>query len=464
MFKKASIQHLLLLGFISLFIVVGCSKDDGNSNTTDDTNNDDGNPIPTFTGEVLWVKTFGGSGIDQATAVVESNDGNYMVVGSTFSADGDLAGLKTTTDSDYWVMKLDKDGAVLWSKVYGGSEDELASDIAKTSDGGFVISGYSRSDNCFPDSNGGFHDYWILKIDSSGNEVWCQNFGYPGSDQANAVIETKEGHIFTTGYFDVTASEGEGNENRGELGNLHGVGEYWGIKMDSEGDFFWKRYHGGSNNDRSYDVVQTADDGFILIGSSESSDFDITDSKGSYDFWAIKLNADGDLQWTKSYGGLEIDVAYAIISSQDGNYFIVGDTRSSDQDVSQNNGNADMWLVKIAPDGSLLWEKNFGGDQFDSAKDIISMGDGNFLITGSSRSANGDATSNQGQNDAWTILIDDNGNLLLEKNMGGTGLDFSEGAMRTMDGSVIIVGNTESSDGDIPNNNGIKDLLIYKLK
>lgn len=467
--KQNSILTVFVVGLLSLFILGACSKDDPNNPTTDDTSNtddttnDDGNPQASFNGEIVWLKTFGGSGIDQATSVVVADDGNYVVVGSTYSADGDLAGIKDGTDSDFWVMKLDTDGNILWNKVYGGTEDELASDITKTSDGGYVLSGYSRSDNCFAGSNGGFHDYWILKIDGAGNEVWCQNFGYPGSDQANAVIETKEGHVFAAGYFDVTASGGEGNENRDPSGEMHGVGEYWGIKMDADGDFFWKRYHGGSNNDRSYDVIQTADDGFIMIGSSESEDFDINDSRGSYDFWAIKLSADGSLEWTKSYGGLEIDVAYAITQSGDGNYFLVGDTRSSDQDVSENKGNADMWLVKISPTGNLIWQKNYGGTQFDSAKDIVPMGDGTFLITGSSRSNDGDATSNQGENDAWLILIDDDGTLLLEKNVGGSSLDFSEGAAKTADGSVIIVGNTESNDGDIPNNNGIKDLMIYKL-
>ena len=143
---------------------------------------------------------------------------------------------------------------------------------------------------------------------------------------------------------------------------------------------------------------------------------------------------------------------------------IVGDTRSSDQDVSQNYGNADMWIVKISPNGNLIWEKNYGGDQFDSAKAIVPMGDGTFLVTGSSRSAGGDVSSNRGQNDAWCILIDSDGTLLMDKNIGGSNLDFSEGVIKTMDGSVIIVGNTESTDGDIPSNNGIKDFLIYKLK
>ncbi len=466
--KKRNLTYLFLLPTLFFFILAACSKDDGTPNnpppddTTDDTT-DDG-PLGSFTGELLWVKTFGGSDIDQATDIIEANDGNYIIVGSTYSTDGELSGIKTAPDSDYWVVKLSKDGTILWNKVYGGAEDELATGITKTSDGGYVISGYSRSDNCFPGSNGGFHDYWLLKIDSNGNEMWCQNFGYPGSDQANAVIETKEGELFVTGYFDVSASEGEGNEDRSINGTTHGVGEYWGIKMDAQGAFFWKRYFGGSNNDRSYDVIQTADSGFLMIGSSESADFDITDSKGSYDFWVVKVSATGVKEWTKSYGGVEIDVAYGITATADGNYLIAGDTRSLDQDVSQNNGNADMWLIKISPNGNLIWEKNFGGSQFDSAKDIIPINDGNFLITGSSRSNNLDVSLNKGENDAWFIIVDDSGEMLFEKSLGGSSLDFSEAALHTSDGSVIIVGNTESNNGDIPLNKGIKDLLVYKIK
>lgn len=466
--KKRNLTYLFLLPVLSFFILVACNKDDGTPNDppTDDTTDDttDDGPLGSFTGDLLWVKTFGGSGIDQATAIVEATDGNYVIVGSSYSTDGELSGLKTSPDSDYWVLKLSKDGAILWNKVFGGTEDELATGITKTSDGGYVISGFSRSDNCYPGSNGGFHDYWLLKIDGNGNEVWCQNFGYPGSDQANAVIETREGELFVAGYFDVSASEGEGNEDRGSNGTLHGVGEYWGIKLDAQGDFFWKRYFGGSNNDRSYDAIQTADGGFLMIGSSESADFDITDSKGSYDFWVVKISAIGVKEWTKSYGGSEIDVAYSISASADGNYFIAGDTRSIDQDVSQSNGNADMWLIKIGPNGNLLWEKNFGGDQFDSAKAIVPISDGNFLITGSSRSSNLDVTVNQGENDAWFLVVNGNGEMLFEKSLGGTSLDFSEAALYTTDGSVIIVGNTESNNGDIPLNKGIKDLLVYKIK
>ena len=436
-------------------MVVGCKSDDETPIITD--------PPAEFNGTLAWVETFGGSGIDQATAVVTTEDGAYMVVGSTYSNDGHFAGLKSTTDADYFLMRVRPDGGVDWTKVYGGDDDELATGITKTSDGGYVLVGYSRSDNCFTGSNGGFHDYYILKVDTQGNEIWCQNFGYPGSDQAQNIIETREGDLMVTGFFDVSASGGQGNDDRENSGTLHGVGEYWGIKLDADGQFFWKRYFGGSNNDRSYNVMQTNDGGFVLIGSSESDDFDITDGKGSYDYWAVKLSAEGDLEWTRSFGGSEIDIAYDIATTLDGNFLIVGDARSNDQDVSTNYGNADIWLVAIDPQGNLIWEKSLGGSMFDSAKDLLPMNDNLYCVTGSSRSNDVDVTTNNGENDAWTVVVDAQGTIIFEGAIGGSSLDFSEGAAQGVDGALLIVGNTESSDGDIIQNLGYKDILIYKI-
>ena len=451
LFQTSSLFSYLIMGLM----VVGCKSDDETPIITD--------PPAEFNGTLAWVETFGGSGIDQATAVVTTEDGAYMVVGSTYSNDGHFAGLKSTTDADYFLMRVRPDGGVDWTKVYGGDDDELATGITKTSDGGYVLVGYSRSDNCFTGSNGGFHDYYILKVDTQGNEIWCQNFGYPGSDQAQNIIETREGDLMVTGFFDVSASGGQGNDDRENAGTLHGVGEYWGIKLDADGQFFWKRYFGGSNNDRSYNVMQTNDGGFVLIGSSESDDFDITDSKGSYDYWAVKLSAEGDLEWTRSFGGSEIDIAYDIATTLDGNFLIVGDARSNDQDVSTNYGNADIWLVAIDPQGNLIWEKSLGGSMFDSAKDLLPMNDNLYCVTGSSRSNDVDVTTNNGENDAWTVVVDAQGTIIFEGAIGGSSLDFSEGAAQGVDGALLIVGNTESSDGDVIQNLGYKDILIYKI-
>jgi len=451
LFQTSSLFSYLIMGLM----VVGCKSDDEIPIITD--------PPAEFNGTLAWVETFGGSGIDQATSVVATGDGAYMVVGSTYSNDGHFAGLKSTTDADYFLMRVRPDGGVDWTKVYGGDDDELATGITKTSDGGYVLVGYSRSDNCFTGSNGGFHDYYILKVDGQGNEIWCQNFGYPGSDQAQDIIETREGDLMVTGFFDVSASGGQGNDDRENAGTLHGVGEYWGIKLDADGQFFWKRYFGGSNNDRSYNVMQTNDGGFVLIGASESDDFDITDSKGSYDYWAVKLSVEGDLEWTRSFGGSEIDIAYDIATTLDGNFLIVGDARSNDQDVSTNYGNADIWLVAIDAQGNLIWEKSLGGSMFDSAKDLLPMNNNLYCVTGSSRSNDVDVTTNNGENDAWTVVVDAQGTIIFEVAIGGSSLDFSESAAQGVDGALLIVGNTESNDGYIIQNLGYKDILIYKI-
>ena len=235
--------------------------------------------------------------------------------------------------------------------------------------------------------------------------------------------------------------------------------------MDATGEYVWRRYFGGSNNDRSYAAMETSDGSFMVIGSSESNDFDITDSKGSYDYWVVKISATGDNLFTKSYGGGEIDVAYAMCEAGTDQYLLVGDARSTDQDVSNPKGNADLWLIKINDNGNLLWEKSLGGMSFDSGKGIVPAPEGNYAITGSSRSSDQDVSTNQGENDAWTLIVDGSGNLVFEMSVGGSSLDFGEDLTMSHDGSsLIVVGNTESNNGDITQNKGIKDALIFKIK
>ena len=200
-----------------------------------------------------------------------------------------------------------------------------------------------------------------------------------------------------------------------------------------------------------------------MVGSSDSADVDIKDSKGAYDFWVVKISETGTLLWEKSFGGSQTDEARSITRSNDGNYIIVGDTRSSDLDVSINSGGADLWAIKISPIGELIWEKTFGGNSFDVARSISKTQDGDFIISGSSRSIDGDLTNNNGQNDAWVIKIDGNGKLKWQKTIGGSEIDFAYDAVELNDGTVIAVGESSSRDIDILENKGFSDLLILKL-
>jgi hypothetical protein len=447
-----------IIPVIVLSLLFSCKKDDNSGDLpTDD------DPMQTeLEGVIDLVKTYGGSGEDKATAIVRADDGGYVVFGSTKSNDGDIVD-KTDTNSDFWALKLTADGEKVWSKTYGGSNDEEGNSIQKTNDGGYILSGYSRSSDGDVGGNEGFQDFWIVKIDGSGTLQWEQHYGFAGGEQCFTAFPTSDGGYFASGLLDVTGSNGQGNDDG--RNPEHGVGEFWGIKMDSEGEKQWRRYFGGTNNDRSYDALETDDGGFLLVGASESDDFDITDSRGSYDFWVVRVNADGDKLWTKSFGGSEIDVAYAVTKSADGNYILVGDTRSTDQDVSNPLGNADLWVVKFSDNnGAMIWEKTYGGTEFESAKSINPMANGNYLISGATRSSNGDVTNNNGQNDAWVIIIDEDGELQFEMAVGGSALDFGNDALETTDGKLILVGDTESNDLDISTNRGFNDFLFVRIK
>ena len=209
--------------------------------------------------------------------------------------------------------------------------------------------------------------------------------------------------------------------------------------------------------------METTDNNFIIVGSSDSDDFNIENNKGSYDFWMIKISATGALLLEKSFGGSAIDEARAIAATNDGNFIIVGDTRSSDVDVSLNNGGADIWIIKVSAEGDLIWEKTMGGSSFDVAKAVSKTQDNGFLIAGSSRSLD-NGFENKGQNDALILKIDENGNLLWQKTIGGSEVDFLYDVVELNNKAIIAVGESNSSDKDISENKGFTDALIIQLK
>ena len=166
------------------------------------------------------------------------------------------------------------------------------------------------------------------------------------------------------------ASGGAGATGKGNSQANHGVGEFWGTKIDALGNIQWRKFFGGTNNDRAYGLVRSFDGGFIMTGFAESDDSDITNTKGSYDYWLVKVDDGGNLVWERSFGGSGIDVSYDIERTEDNAYVVVGHTFSTDKNVSANHGESDIWLIKISESGELLWEKTYGGSAFESANSV----------------------------------------------------------------------------------------------
>ena len=411
--------------------------------------------------QVEQVLTIGGTKNESAQSIVSTPDGGYAVLGYTQSMDGDISN-KTDTSFDYWFLKFDASGQQQWQKVYGGSDDDRGEDLITTNDGGYAILGSSKSNDGDVSNNSGSNDFWVAKLDASGTIIWEKSFGYVGADSAFSIIQTQDNGFLLSGVLDVSASDGAGN-NRVNM-ERHAGGDYWVIKIDTMGDLQWSRYFGGTFTDTAYDSAQTQDGNFLIMGSSDSDDVDINNNKGTYDFWVVKLNNTGTLLWEKSFGGTEIDEARAITTTADGNFFIAGDSRSNDIDLSTNNGAADVWIIKLNSEGDLLWEKTFGGSSFDGIKAIYKTQNNEFLVAGNSRSSDGNLTKNNGQNDAWIFKINAQGNIKWQTSIGGSNVDLLMGITELNDGNIIGVGNTNSSDIDISENKGFSDVLIIKAK
>ena len=447
MYKK-SLYHLLGVFFITSCLI-NCSEDNDNS-------------TPQKSGvEIDFITSLGGSKNESAQAVIKTTDGGYAILGHAQSMDGDITN-KSNESYDYWLLKYDAANQLQWQKTYGGSDDDRGADLIQTSDGGYAVIGKSKSSDLDVSENTGFEDFWVAKLDSSGSISWEYTFGFAGSDSPYSIIQTNDNGYLLTGVLDVSASNGQGDRN--SIVSRHAGGDYWAIKLNASGVKQWSNYYGGSYTDTAYDAIQTEDGGYIIIGSSDSDDVDISNNRGTYDFWAIKISDTGALVWEKSFGGSEIDEAHAISQTTDGNYLIVGDTRSNDLDISQSNGAADLWVIKITPEGTLLWEKTLGGSNFDVGRSISKTQDNGFLISGSSRSTDGNLTTNKGQNDAWVVKINNSGDLEWQKTIGGSEVDFFYDATELNDQTIVAVGDSSSSNEDISENNGFTDLLILKLK
>ncbi len=446
-------RNLIIYGFLMFFF--SCAKEEAevayDSLRTD------------FEGSLEWVKSFGGSGAESANAIIRTSDGGFAVLGYTSSIDGDIT-TKTEEENDYWLLKFDTEGNLQWNRTYGGSKDDVGQSLAQTTDGGYVLTGYSMSDDGDASKNQGFHDNWILKLDEKGDLEWESSYGFSGHDHSYDILQTADGGFFFTGFLDITSARADGNTEKGNGLTSHGVGEFWGTKIDEEGSVQWRGYFGGTNNDRAHAVVQAADGGFVMTGFSESDDFDISNTNGSYDFWMVKVDTFGNLAWEHSFGGSGIEVSYDIAKTEDGGYVVVGNTFSNDGDIAQNKGASDIWMVKVDSEGNLLWERTFGGSEFDLAQAVVQSKDGGYLITGNSKSSDVDAFENNGENDIWVLKTNGNGDVVWQKSFGGSGLDFGLDLLEDENGHILVVGESASTDFDSLLSKGKIDLILLKIK
>ena len=413
-----------------------------------------------FDSDFRSVNIYGGSNEDIAHSIIKTEDGGFAVIGNTKSNDNDLY-FKTTDVSDILFLKFNSNLELDYIKTYGGSDDDRGYDLVQLADQGFILLGYSKSSDGDASLNKGQHDNWIIRIDKKGEIIWEKSFGFSGHDHAYNIIPTLDGGFFFNGFLDVTASNGLGmDDKKNRSSKKHGVGEFWCHKIDKNGNLKWRKYYGGTNNDRSYDAIQTSNGDFIVIGTSESNDYEISSSKGSYDMWVIKLDNNGNLLWEKSFGGKGYDGGQAVIENSYGNIMILGQTNSFDGDITNPLGSSDFFLVNITKKGEILNIENLGTSNFDSGKSIMELDDGSLLLLG--HTTNISSLEGNIGSDILFVKTLPNGAFIEKQTLGGTGIDIGYDFTQLLDGSVIIVGSSNSEDGFFSKNYGKEDVFIAK--
>ncbi|MDR0664008.1 MAG: hypothetical protein LBF86_00580 [Helicobacteraceae bacterium] len=412
---------------------------------------------------IEWQISLGGSADDKARSIQQTKDGGYIIAGYSRSTDGNVT--QNQDSADYWIVKLNANGAIEWQKSLGGSSYDEARSIQQTKDGGYIITGESWSiDGDVTGRHGaaGKAYYWIVKLNANGAIEWDKTLGGSGNDYANSVQQTKDG-----GYI----VAGSSRSTDGDVTKRYKKADYWIVKLDANGAIEWDKTLGGSDDDEARSIQQTNDGGYIVAGYSRSTDGDVTENKSWSDYWIVKLNANGAIEWQKSLGGSAGNYANSIQQTNDGGYIVAGYSRSTDGNVTGRHDaasdNLDYWIVKLDANGAIEWDKTLGGSADDCATSIKQTNDGGYIIAGSSESNDGDVTENKGWSDYWIVKLDANGAIEWDKTLGGSDIDWIYSIQQTRDGGYIIAGYSHSIDGDVIGHHGStknSDYWIIKLK
>ncbi len=399
-----------------------------------------------------WAMTYGGTGDEIARSVVQTSDGGYIITGNTNSTDGDVSGQHGSYDG--WVIKTDGVGTIAWKRAFGGTGDDSLNSVQQTPDGGYILAGHTASYNGDVSGKHGLYDMWIVKLNASGTIAWQKCLGGPGDDFAQKIRLTSDGGYVVIGYSAQVG--GDVTSNQGEC-------DFWVVKLNQSGAILWQKSMGGSANDMGMSIEQTSEGGYIATGQSMSSNGNVTGAHGGYDYWTVKLNSSGSIEWQKAIGGTGDDRARGAIQTGDGGYLITGWSNSTNGDIVSPKGSNDCFLVKLDTAGNIQWRKNYGGSNPENAISVRQMPDGGFVVAAYGNSTNGDVSGSHGTFEFWLFKIDVTGTLIWQKCFGGSSSDLSSEIALTSDGGLITVGSSSSNNGDVSGNHGGNDYWVVKL-
>jgi hypothetical protein len=358
-------------------------------------------------GQITFQKTYGSVYPDYGYSVQQTSDSGYILVGYTTSF---VTGRVST-----YLIKTDERGDTLWTKIYGGIIHNEGSSVDQTTDGGFIIAG----DTTYGTSNG---DIYLIKTTANGTPLWAKTYGGPGNDKASMVRQTTDGGYAILGTYNYS----------------NGPSDVYLIKTSNNGDTLWTKTYGGAGQDYGWSLQQTTDGGYII--ASQTGSF----GTGVDDFYLIKITANGDTLWTKTFGGTTDDGGWTVRQTSDGGYIVAGYT------ASFGAGGYDVYLIKTDVTGELVWAKTYGGSGNDVAETVQQTTDGGYIISG------GTYSFGSGGEDVYLIKTNSNGDTLWTRAFGSIYGEHGFSAEQTLDGGYVVAGYTLGGGA------GYADLYLIK--
>jgi hypothetical protein len=371
--------------------------------------------LPATSPSPHFCKAIGGKDYDCGYSLIQTSDGGYAIAGTTTSFG--------PVGADVYLVKLDANGNLQWTRTIGGPESEGGNSIIQTSDGGYAIAGNSYS------FVAGGYDVYIVKLDANGNLQWTKTIDGPNYEEGRSLIQTSDGGYAIAGY---TRSFGAGEA------------DVYVVKLDANGNLQWTKTIGGKEDDEGFSLIQTADGGYAIAGYTTAGYIEYSGA-GESDVYVVKLDAHGNLQWTKTIRGKGWDVGRSLIQTSDGGYAIAGAT------ISFGAGGVDVYVIKLDARGNLQWTKAIGGENEDWGYSLIQTSDGGYAIAGATKSFGA------GWYDVYVVKLDANGNLQWTKTIGGKEDDEGFSLIQTADGGYAIAGYTRSFGA------GNGDFYVVKL-
>lgn len=387
-----------------------------------------------------FTRVYGGHKIDEGFGIDVDNSTGFVITGGrSFSSDFFLH--ENHGGSDYWMMQLTANGDTIWSRSYGGSNNDDLRAVRYNEVGGITAFGTTWSDgNGDVPSHPGQVGAWLLATDQSGDVglsvVYSGTLGEQGIDF----------HPMIDGGYallvQATSPMLEGDMN-------HGNFDFWIARTDGLGLIQWSSFYGGFEADLPSRILRITG-GFIVIGSTASVNGDITENAGGYDYWILKLDVNGNVEWQKTFGGSGDDFARDAVLMDDGSILITGESNSLDGDRSMSFGGTDIWLISIDADGNLLWEKSYGGTDDDAGQRIAKAGSSRLALVAHTESSDGNMTGNKGRQDVWLSYLTLSGTVVQQMNYGGSLDDYGSGIVVSADSLVYMIGSSLSNNGNVP--------------